>query len=33
MVKVKLPLCLTKHYVIKTYWGGGMAPRILWPRH
>jgi hypothetical protein len=30
MVKVKLSLCLTKHHVMKTYWGiGGLAPRIL----
>jgi hypothetical protein len=29
-VKVKLPLCLTKHHDMKTYWGsGGIAPRIL----
>jgi len=21
--------CLTKHYTMKTYWGGGIAPRIL----
>jgi hypothetical protein len=29
-VKVKLSLCLTKHYAMKTYWGsGGIAPRIL----
>jgi hypothetical protein len=29
-VKVKLSLCLTKHHVMKTYWGsGGIAPRIL----
>jgi hypothetical protein len=32
--KVKLSLCLTKHHAMKTYWGsGGIAPRILWPRH
>jgi hypothetical protein len=29
-------LCLTKHYAMKTYWDGGIAPRILdfgtrWP--
>jgi hypothetical protein len=25
-----LPLCLTKHYAMKTYWGsGGIAPRML----
>jgi len=30
MVKVKLSLCLTKHYAMKTYWGsGGIAPHIL----
>jgi len=29
MVKVKLSLCLTKHHAMKTYWGGGIAPRIL----
>jgi hypothetical protein len=29
-VKVKLPLPLTKHHVMKTYWeSGGIAPRIL----
>jgi hypothetical protein len=28
-VKVQLSLCLTKYHVMKTYWGGGMAPRIL----
>jgi hypothetical protein len=29
-VKVKLPLCLTKHHAMKTYWrSGGIAPRIL----
>jgi hypothetical protein len=29
-VKVKLSLCLTKHHVMKAYWGsGGIAPRIL----
>jgi hypothetical protein len=29
-VKIKLPLCLTKHHAMKTYWGsGGIAPRIL----
>jgi hypothetical protein len=28
--KVKLPLCLTKHRSMKTYWGsGGIAPRNL----
>jgi hypothetical protein len=28
--KVRLSLCLTKHHVMKTYWGnGGIAPRIL----
>jgi len=26
--KVKLPLCLTKYHVMKTYNGGDMAPRI-----
>jgi len=31
--KVKLSLCLTKHKAMKTYWGGGIAPRILWPQH
>jgi hypothetical protein len=29
-VNVKLFLCLTKRYTMKTYWGsGGIAPRIL----
>jgi hypothetical protein len=29
-IKVKLSLCLTKHHVMKAYWGsGGIAPRIL----
>jgi hypothetical protein len=29
-VKVKLPLCLTKHHVLKAYWkSGGIAPLIL----
>jgi len=23
IIKVKLSLCLTKHYAIKTYWGSG----------
>jgi hypothetical protein len=28
-VKVNLPLCLTKHHAMKTYWGSGdIAPRI-----
>jgi hypothetical protein len=28
--KVKLSLCLTKHYAMKTYWGSGsIAPHIL----
>jgi hypothetical protein len=27
--KVKFFLCLTKHHAMKTYWGGGIAPRIL----
>jgi hypothetical protein len=27
-VKVKLSQCLTKHHAMKTYWGGGIAPRI-----
>jgi len=27
--KVKFSLCLTKHYVMKTYWDEGIAPRIL----
>jgi hypothetical protein len=32
-VKVKLSLCLTKHYGMKTYWGSGcITPRIHWPR-
>jgi hypothetical protein len=27
-------LCLTKHHAMKAYSGsGGIAPRILWPRH
>jgi hypothetical protein len=25
----KLSLCLTKHHAMKTYWGEGIAPRIL----
>jgi hypothetical protein len=30
MVKVKLSLCLTKHYAMKTYWGsGGIVAHIL----
>jgi len=30
IIKVKLSLCLTKHYAIKTYWGSrGIAPHIL----
>jgi len=29
-IKVKLPLCLTKHYAMKTYWGsGGIVAHIL----
>jgi len=29
-VKVKLSLCLTKHHIMKAYWGsGGIAPHIL----
>jgi hypothetical protein len=29
-VKVKLSLCLTKHHLMKAYWGsGGIGPRIL----
>jgi len=33
-VKVKLSLCLTKHRVVKTYWGsGGTVPRIHSPRN
>jgi hypothetical protein len=33
-VKVTLPLCLIKYHAMKAYWGsGGIAPRILWPRH
>jgi hypothetical protein len=29
-VKIKLSLCLTKHYAVKAYWGsGGIAPHIL----
>jgi hypothetical protein len=29
-VKVKVYVCLTKHYVMKMYWGsGGIAPSIL----
>jgi len=29
-VKVKLPLCLTKHHAMKAYWeSGGIAPRIF----
>jgi hypothetical protein len=32
--KVKLSLCLTNHNAMMTYWAsGGIAPRILWPRH
>jgi hypothetical protein len=32
IIKVKLSLGLTKHYAMKTYWGGwggGIVPRIL----
>jgi hypothetical protein len=33
-VEVKSSLCLTEHHAMKTYWGsGGVASRILWPRH
>jgi hypothetical protein len=33
-VNVKSSLCLTKHHVMKTYGeSGGIAPRILRPRH
>jgi len=31
-----LLLCffLTEHHAMKAYWGsGGIAPRIIWPRH
>jgi hypothetical protein len=29
-VQIKLPLCLTKHHTVKTYWGSGdTVPRIL----
>jgi hypothetical protein len=28
-VKVKLPLCLSKHHSVKTYWGMEVASRIL----
>jgi len=28
-VQVKLSVCLTKHQVMKTYWGGGIALRII----
>jgi len=29
-VRIKLPLCLTKHHAMKTYWGsGGIAPLML----
>jgi hypothetical protein len=34
--KVKVSLCfsLTKQHAMKAYWGnGGIAPRIIWPRH
>jgi hypothetical protein len=32
--KLKLSLCLNKHHAMKAYSGsGGIAPRILWPRH
>jgi hypothetical protein len=28
--QVKLSLCLTKHWAMKTYWGrGGIAPRVI----
>jgi hypothetical protein len=27
---IKISLCLTRHYAMKTYWGnGGLVPRIL----
>jgi len=30
MVKLQLPLCLTKYHVVKTYWGsGGISPRTI----
>jgi len=30
IVIIKLSMCLTKHYTIKTYWGsGGTAPRSV----
>jgi hypothetical protein len=28
-VNVKLSLCLIKHHAMKSYWGEGIAPRIL----
>jgi hypothetical protein len=32
-VKIKLPLCLTKHSAMKMYWGsGGKVPLILYSR-
>jgi hypothetical protein len=32
--KIKLPLCLTKHHAMKTYWrSGDITPHILWPQH
>jgi hypothetical protein len=31
---VPVLLFFTEHHAMKTYWGsGGIAPRILWPRH
>jgi hypothetical protein len=33
-VNVKLSSALNEHHAIKTYWrSGGIAPRIVWPRH
>jgi hypothetical protein len=33
-VKVKLSMRLTKYHAMKAYWeSGGIASRILWPRH
>jgi len=33
-VKVNLPMSLTKHKAMKTYWGSGSrVPRILWRRN
>jgi hypothetical protein len=34
VIKVKLFCALTDQHTMKAYWGsGGIAPRIIWPRH